>query len=847
MRDLVLEQQSILEHAGVGIVFLKNRRIIRCNHTFGSMFGYRTESLIGKSTRVLHLSEESWVSLGELGYAAIGIGGEHAIDEQYRRSDGTVFWARTMLTAIDRSDLGKGVIWVVHDIDQRKRAEQALAESEERFQRLTNLSSDWYWEQDENLRFTSLSGGMLDQGRVNLSQAIGKTRWELPIYTGDADELAMHKAVLEAHQPFTDWEYKAQYPNDKVRWFSVSGEPLFDTQGNFKGYRGTGKEITERKQEEALRVGQGKVLEMMATGAPLEEVLTSLIRVIESQSDGMIGSILLLGEDGLHVRGGFAPALPDSYCKALTDAPIGPQTGSCRTAMYRRERVIVTDIQHDPLWHDDRDFAAQHGLRACWSTPIISQRGQVLGTFGMYYREARSPVPAEMRLADIATRMAGLAIERKEAEERISFMAHHDMLTGLPNRTLLQDRINQAILQAKHLRKSVAVLFIDLDYFKHINDSLGHPVGDKVLKMAAQRLQQCLRRDDSLARLGGDEFIITLPDLDDVNDAAVVSRKVLDALHVPFAVDTHELHVSCSIGISLYPADGIDAEVLMRTADIAMYHAKGTGRGNYQFFTPALNAATQNRLLLGNQLRQALARGEFSLHYQPQVDISSGRIFAAEALLRWQQPERGFISPAEFIPIAEETGLILPLGEWVLREACMQLKRWRDAGHDDMAVAVNLSVRQVLQPGFAQNVARLLEEVGLPPDALDLEITESILMQPNDDNLASLTQLSDMGIQLSMDDFGTGYSSLSYLKRFPIQALKIDQSFVRGIGQHANDMAIIAAIIAMARTLRLKVIAEGVETAEQATFVQAHGCPSAQGDFYSRSVTAEVFAELLEK
>ena len=847
MRDLVLEPQSILEHAGVGIAFVKNRHILRCNQTLGNMFGYRPEDLIGKSTRVLHLSEESWLSLGKLGYAAMGVGGEHAIDEQYLRSDGSVFWARTMLTAIDRNDLSKGVIWVVHDIDQRKRAEQALAESEERFQRLTNLSSDWYWEQDENLRFTSLSGGMLDQGKVDLSQAIGKTRWELPIYASDASELAAHRAVLEAHQPFADWEYKAQYPNDKVRWFSVSGEPLFDAQGNFKGYRGTGKEITQRKQEEALRVGQGKVLEMIATGAPLEEVLTSLIRVIESQSDGMIGSILLLGEDGVHVRGVFEPALPDSYCKALIGAPIGPRTGSCGTAMYRRERVIVTDILQDPLWQDYRDFAAQYGLRACWSTPIISQRGKVLGTFGMYYREVRSPVPAEMRLADIATRMAGIAIERKEAEERISFMAHHDMLTGLPNRTLLQDRINQAIAQAKHQGKSVAVLFIDLDYFKHINDSLGHPVGDKVLKMAAQRLQHCLRRGDSLARLGGDEFIITLPDLDDTHAAETVSRKVLNALHTPFVVDTHELHVSCSIGISLYPADGLDAEVLMRAADAAMYHAKGKGRGNYQFFTPALDAATQHRLLLGNQLRQALARSEFSLHYQPQVDISSGRIFAAEALLRWKQPGRGPISPTEFIPIAEETGLILPLGEWVLREACMQLKRWRNAGHTDMMVAVNLSVRQVLQPGFAQSIARLLEEVGLPPDALDLEITESILMQPNDDNLASLTQLSGMGIQLSMDDFGTGYSSLSYLKRFPIQALKIDQSFVRGIGQHANDMAIITAIIAMARTLRLRVIAEGVETAEQAAFVQVHGCSSAQGNFYSRPVTAEVFARLLEE
>ncbi|WP_198358718.1 sensor domain-containing protein [Noviherbaspirillum autotrophicum] len=846
LRSPVPEQQSILENAGVGIAFVKNRRIARCNQTFAQIFGYSIEELTGSTTNLLHQSQEAFIRLGEQAYSTIAAEGEYAVDARYRRRCGTEFWARSTLTAVDRANLGLGVIWAVHDIDQRKRAEQALAESEDRFHRLTNLSSDWYWEQDENFRFTSLSGGILERDHINLSQAIGKTRWELPLDI-DAAELAAHRAQLEAHQPFLEWEYRARYPGQPMRWFSISGEPLFDAQGQFKGYHGTGKEITQRKLEEALQAGQAQVLEMMATGAPLADVLGKLVRVIESQSDGMIGSVLLLGEDGQHVCSGVAPGLPEEYIHALQGAPIGEQAGSCGTAMHRRERVVASDIAHDPLWTGYHEFAAQFGLRACWSTPIVSQQGRVLGTFGMYYRTVRHPTPAEMRLADIAARMAGIAIERKQAEERIGFMAHHDMLTGLPNRALLLDRAAQAIAQAGRQGNCVAVLFIDLDYFKNINDSLGHPVGDQVLRMAAQRLQDCLRKGDSLARLGGDEFVIALPALSDSGIAALVAQKVLDALDMPFAVDAQELHVGCSIGISMFPADGGDVDALMRAADTALYHAKAKGRGNYQFFTASLSAAAQRRLILENQLRQALARGEFSLHFQPQLDIASGRILSAEALLRWQQPERGYISPVEFIPIAEETGLILPIGEWVLREACMQLKRWRDAGHAGMTIAVNLSVRQVLQSGFTDLVARLLHESGLPPSALDLEITESILMQPSEDNLAPLTRLSDMGVQLSVDDFGTGYSSLSYLKRFPIHALKIDQCFVRGIGQDANDMAIIAAIIAMARSLRLKVVAEGVETAGQASFLKENGCQSAQGYYFSKPVSADAFTELLAK
>jgi diguanylate cyclase (GGDEF)-like protein len=436
--------------------------------------------------------------------------------------------------------------------------------------------------------------------------------------------------------------------------------------------------------------------------------------------------------------------------------------------------------------------------------------------------------------------------ERKRAEERVQYMAQYDTLTDLPNRALLQDRVKQAIAYAHRNRTQVAILLLDIDYFKHINDSLGHPIGDLLLQMVANRLQECLREGDSLARIGGDEFVLVLP-LTNSSDAALVAQKALDVLGRVVLVEGNALHVSGSIGISLYPDDGNDADSMMRAADTAMYHAKEKGRNNYQFFTSALNKAAQRRLSLANHLRQALVHDQFELYYQPQVDMESGKTFSAEALLRWQQPGNAPLSCGAFISTAEETGLILPIGEWVLRQACTQLKHWHDLGHPDLHVAVNLSPRQFYQQNFQNMLERILDETGLPAMALGLEITEGVLLQGSEANMAALKQLSNMGIQLSVDDFGTGYSSLAYLQRFPVHALKIDQSFVRGIGQNVNDTALVAAIIAMAHSLHLKVLAEGVESLEQVTFLLSHGCLVAQGFYYSKAVPAEEFIKMLDK
>jgi diguanylate cyclase (GGDEF)-like protein/PAS domain S-box-containing protein len=464
---------------------------------------------------------------------------------------------------------------------------------------------------------------------------------------------------------------------------------------------------------------------------------------------------------------------------------------------------------------------------------------------------AGQDIPCEVRLVRMpgARRLVRGSVtditERKVAEERIRHMAHHDALTGLPNRTLFQDRVGQAIAQAHRNRTQVATLFVDLDHFKDINDSLGHQTGDRLLHLAGERLQACLREGDSVARLGGDEFVVSLPALADSGDAMLVAGKVLDALREPFVVDGHELHVSGSIGISLYPSDGEDTEALMRAADTAMYHAKERGRDNYQFFMPALNEAAQRRLAIATRLHRALPHRDFVLHYQPQVDLPSGRVFSAEALVRWRQADGSLMLPGEFIKVAEETGAIVALGEWVLRTAAREAARWRRGGRPDMCVAVNLSPRQLRRPGFPEMVAGALSEAGLPAEALQMEITEGMLMIQSQENLALLEELSRMGVRLAVDDFGTRYSSLAYLQRFPIHALKIDRSFVSGIGQDPSLTAIVTAIIAMARSLRLAVVAEGVETAEQAAFLKAQGCEAAQGYYFGAVVPAEALAAML--
>ncbi|HVS90118.1 MAG TPA: EAL domain-containing protein [Candidatus Acidoferrum sp.] len=428
---------------------------------------------------------------------------------------------------------------------------------------------------------------------------------------------------------------------------------------------------------------------------------------------------------------------------------------------------------------------------------------------------------------------------------QMTHSAQHDFLTGLPNRMLLSDRVSQAIaLAARHMKK-IAVLFLDLDGFKHINDSLGHPIGDKLLQSIAKRLVDCVRGSDTVSRQGGDEFVVLLSEVEQSDAAAITARRMLQAVAEAHSIDQHDLHVTTSIGLSVYPDDGLNAETLIKNADTAMYQAKENGRQSYQFFKPAMNVRAVERQSIEESLRRALERQEFVLHYQPKIDLRTGEITGAEALIRWTHPTRGPVSPAQFIPVAEDCGLILPIGNWVLREACKQARAWVDADLPLGTMAVNISAMEFRDENFLEGVFAILKDTDLDPRSLELELTESVLMKRAESTESILKTLRARGVQLAVDDFGTGYSSLSYLRKFPVDALKIDQSFVRQITTAPDETTIVTAVISMGRSLKLRVVAEGVETQAELAFLQAHQCDEAQGYYFSPPVGAQQFAKLL--
>jgi diguanylate cyclase (GGDEF)-like protein/PAS domain S-box-containing protein len=456
------------------------------------------------------------------------------------------------------------------------------------------------------------------------------------------------------------------------------------------------------------------------------------------------------------------------------------------------------------------------------AAPIHDRRGQVTGAVMVFH--------------DVTSTRA-LAL-------RMSYLAQHDSLTDLPNRMLLNDRLHRAIALAERHRQRLAVLFLDVDRFKHVNDSVGHVIGDRLLQSLGQRLLTCVRNSDTVSRQGGDEFVILLSEVTHAADAAVSAEKLLLASSEPHRIDQHDLEVTVSIGIATYPDDGTDAETLLKRADFAMYHAKDSGRNNYQFFEPKMNARALERQSLESDLRHAVERREFALHYQPKVNLHSGAITGIEALIRWHHPQRGLVLPAQFIPIAEECGFIVPIGQWVLRESCQQAKLWQDAGLPSTRVAINVSTVELRAHDFLTGLHAILMETGLDPIHLELELTETFLMQDATSTAAVLSAIHELGVRLTLDDFGTGYSSLSHLKRFPIGTLKIDQSFVRNITTDADDASIVSAVINMAKSLGMCVVAEGVETPQQLAFLREHNCPEGQGYYFSRPVTAGEFTKI---
>ncbi|HEY8879601.1 MAG TPA: EAL domain-containing protein [Roseateles sp.] len=713
------ELDVILANAGVGVVFVKARTLVRCNQRYAEIYGFDSpEAAIGRSSHELYESEQDARGLGARAYPVLSIGETFRGEQMMRRQNGELFWAHLTGRLINAEDPADGSIWIVDDISERKQADAAL--------------SDLHAEQQL----------IFDHAMVGIVFLRGRR-------------------VTRCNRAF---------------------EQLFGYEpGELDGQFSRAWYLSDE--------------DWKAAGDLCYEPL--------SRGDSFHAEMLLGKKDGTPV-----------WCEV------------------RSKAIDRSDLSRGSIWIT-QDITARKQAEL----ELVQAKAQLEALVAQRTEQLSQTVAAlELKVA-----------EQQAAEARAERLALFDGLTGLPNRHLLADRASQAIDIARRNDEPLAVLFLDLDHFKNVNDSLGHRVGDSLLTQLAGRLRGAVREQDTVARMGGDEFVLVLP-LTDIAGAAHLATKLMALASAPFHVEQQELTVTPSMGIAMFPTDGDDFETLCKCADAAMYRAKKDGRNAYRFFTSEMQAQSARALQLENALRRAQERDQLSLHYQPQFALDAqgeSHIVGAEALLRWNHPELGWVSPAEFIPIAESSGLILPIGEWVLREALSQLRRWDAAGLPELTMAVNLSAVQFRHDDLPELVGRVLDEVGMPAERLELELTEGAAMDNPAVAIAVMNELHARGVQLSIDDFGTGYSSLSYLKKFRVSKLKIDQSFVRDLTDDAEDRAIVDAVIRMAGALGLQTLAEGVETEGQLAFLRRQGCQAVQGYLFSRPLPAEAFAQFV--
>jgi diguanylate cyclase (GGDEF)-like protein/PAS domain S-box-containing protein len=858
---------------------------------------------------------------------------------------------------------------------RRLKAEAELRESEERFRNLTELSSDWYWEQDEALRFTRLYGGVFSRLGLDPHSFVGKQRWDMP--GAEGAEWRAHREALARREPFRDFQYPIRRRDGDCIYVAVSGHPVYDETGAFRGYRGTGRDISARRRAEeelqqsverfeivaratsdvvwdwnlvtdelwcndnfcavfgydpdevgasveawttrihpqdAARVKHeirraidrgervwtaeyrfrrkdGSYANVFDRGLPLRDRSGRPLRMIGAMVDiterkraerkmalhaqrqeviARLGQFALGGADLEQVLGEAARVLRSGGgCDvAAVIERVGDQgyeflvraaRGEDAEASVGKSMVLpahsmwasMLDSEAGAVQHDRKYFAARDTdrpwsfwLRRLGSGVYVPIRAETapFGIMMMGSLRDNAFDAEDLSFAEAIAHVLSTAVRRHHAQTRLAYMAEFDALTGLPNRNLLQDRLNQSLAQARRRHWQGAVLFIDLDRFKLINDTLGHHVGDRLIAEVGKRIKQCVRGGDTVGRVSGDEFGVVLTDLAKADDAAIVAQKILDGLAQPFELGGNEAYVTGSIGISVFPADGGDAQTLLKNADMAMYRAKELTRNAYCFFTAEMNERSVARLQLNTDLRRAIERGEFVLHYQPKVHLRDGSLQGVEALLRWNHPQRGTVAPGEFIPALEDSGLILPVGEWVLGEAARQLAAWRSQGLRTVPVAVNLSAKQFRRRDLDGLIRGVLAASAVPAELIELEITESCLMDEPEEAVRLLSSLRGAGLKISVDDFGTGYSSLSYLTRLPLTALKIDRSFVRHAAESGEAASIVRAVIDMAHNLGFTVIAEGVETADQVAFLRQHGCDLGQGYLFDRPMPAAQLA-----
>ena len=726
---------------------------------------------------------------------------------------------------------------------------RAARGDEERFDFHLELSSEWYWEQDENCWFTLIKGGSFERAGIDPRQFHGTTRWDggaVPV--GDNGSWEAHKAQLEARQPFSDFVYRRVDSQGDTRYISTSGRPVFDANKRFKGYRGIGKDITASMRAEQLLRLEHMVARCLSESESASAALKAVIRAISETQTWEVGRYFSWDERAGAL--GFSEFwhVPEAALEVFIEKSRGltyaPGAGLIGKVMESGQPLWVTDLAKDS--RTKAGIARDVGMHGAFLFPVVSE-GKPIGVLVFHSRQVREPEDRLLQAVRVIGGQIGQFVQRKRAEERVQHMATHDALTALPNRVMFSQLLNHEIRAGERYRRSFAVMFIDLDRFKFVNDTLGHEAGDKLLQEVSARFQACLRSSDVVSRVGGDEFVVLLQEVSDPEAVANVARKILSAAIKPVVVLGQECRVTASIGICMYPRDAQDEQSLLKNADIAMYLAKEEGKNNFQFFSENIRIQSLERQTLETSLRHALEREEFSLHYQAKLDLKTKEITGVEALLRWQHPDLGTVSPAKFIPVAEETGLIVPIGKWVLQTACAQNVVWQREGLPPMCMAVNLSARQFTDDELTADIRAALDETGMRPELLELELTESMVMQSPERATRILGAIKQMGVRIAVDDFGVGYSSLAQIKRYPIDTLKVDRSFIRDLEKNAEDRAITEAIITMGKTLSMTVVAEGVETQEQQTFLADHACDAMQGFYFSKPIGADQFAGFLRQ
>ncbi|HUL95785.1 MAG TPA: PAS domain S-box protein [Usitatibacter sp.] len=760
-------------------------------------FGFTREQAIGG--RAPFVPESRKGEAAELRERVIAGAVLEKLELERRRADGsTIFIQAAAAPLRDESDRVTGLLVACVDVTGAKRASEDLERHLHFTRALIDAIPSPVYFKDRERRYQVYNRAWADLFGKG-EDWIGRTVFDM-FASPLADQHDERDRALLERPSSTTYEAVVPIADGEMREMLYNKVSFVDQRGEVAGLIGVITDVTRYKEtERALEASEARFRVLTESSIDLISVIGADGR-IQYQS-GALRHLL-----------GFDPA--DSVGRSVFDLVHRDDVEHVRAAFRRIvEARALTEPVELRLRHRDGSWRTFESLGTnCLTNPHIN---------GIVWNSR-----------DVT--------DRKVIQQRIQHLAYHDNLTGLPNRGLLQDRLARSIARAERSTRRVAVLFIDLDNFKNINDTLGHDVGDELLRQVSRRLSECVRLEDTIARQGGDEFIILLDSLDDGRNASLVAQKVLNSLRQPFTLGGTEQHVSGSVGIALYPEDGRDAQTLMKNADTAMFHGKGLGKNTYQYFTAQMNIAVKRRMTLESALRRAVLQKDFVLHYQPQIDLETGEIIACEALVRWKTEDSGTVMPGDFIPLAEETGLINEIGEWVLREGCRQAREWQDMGlAPGRRMAINLSARQFSDKGFFDMVERVLRETGLAANCLELEITESQVMRQTEGMIQLLNKLSDMGVQLAIDDFGTGYSSLSYLKRLPIQKLKIDQSFIRDITVDPNDTAIVVAIINMAKSLDLDTIAEGVETAGQLALLRSKGCRVGQGFFFSAPVAAQ--------